>query len=149
MIFGHGTISDTIQNSGTVRAANGTLAMVGGVIDGQSGTVQIDPGATLDLSGASGASDADNLIHNGAGLNLGANNFLVGVDHNNANFGVGNSFNHRANVSGAGQINASPGITQSLAGSVTNGGTATATMSFGYHFSRLKCFLAVVVIVLL
>ena len=51
-IFGHGTINNTILNSGTVRAANGTLAIASGIIDGQSGTIQIDAGATLDLSGA-------------------------------------------------------------------------------------------------
>lgn len=130
VIAGHGTISDTILNSGTVRAAGGTLVMAG-LIDGQSGTVQVDPGATLDLSGTGGASDADFLIHNGAGLNLGANNFSVGKDYNNANFGVGNMFNARANVTGAGQINANPGVTQTLGGNVTNGGTATATMAFG------------------
>jgi hypothetical protein len=129
-IFGHGAISDTILNSGTVRAAGGTLTMAGR-IDGQSGTVQVDGGATLDLSGAGGASDADFLIHNGAGLHLGANIFLVGMDYQNANFGVGNAFNARANVAGAGLINASPGVTQTLAGSVTGGGTATATMAFG------------------
>ena len=129
-IFGHGTISDAILNSGIVRATGGTLTMAG-LIDGQSGTVQIDSAATLDLSGAGGASDADFLIHNGAGLNLGANNFLVGMDYQNANFGVGNAFNPRANVTGAGQVNTSPGVSQTLGGSVTNGGTATATMAFG------------------
>jgi hypothetical protein len=34
-------------------------------------------------------------------------------------------------VSGAGQILAAGGVTQTLGGSVTNGGTATATMAFG------------------
>ena len=130
-IFGHGTINNTILNSGTVRAANGTLVINGGKIDGQSGTIQIDSGATLNLSSASGASDADFLVHNGAGLNLGSNDILVGVDYTNANFGTGNAFNHRANVAGAGLILANPAVTQTLGGSVTDGGTALATMSFG------------------
>jgi hypothetical protein len=130
-IFGHGAINNTILNSGTVRAANGTLAIVGGIIDGQSGTIQVDTGASLDLSSASGSSDADYLIHNGTILNLGSNHVQVAVDYTNANFGVGNSFNHRANVAGAGQINASPAVSQTLGGNVTNGGMATATVSFG------------------
>ena len=130
-IFGHGTIDNTILNQGTVRASGGTLAIVGGVINGPSSTVQIDAGAMLNLSGGSGASDSDLLIHNGAGLNLGTNAFLVGVDYQNSNFGVGNAFNPRANVTGPGAINASPGVSQTLGGDVTGGDTATATMSFG------------------
>ena len=130
-ISGHGTINSTILNSGTVRASSGALAIVGGAIDGNGGTVQVDIGTTLDLSAASGASDADFLIHNGVGLNLGTNNFLVGKDYSNANFGVGNSFNARANITGSGQIDASPGIGQTLSGNVSAGGTATATMNFG------------------
>ena len=60
------------------------------------------------MSAASGASDADYLVHNGANLNLGANNIEVAVDYTNANFGLGNSFNPRANVAGTGQINPMP-----------------------------------------
>ena len=129
-IFGFGTITPRPINSGTIRAVGGTLTLAAG-IQGGSGTVQVDAGATLDLSGAALASSADSLIHNGAGLNLGAQNFSVGVDYQNGNFGTGNAFNARANVSGTGQILASPGVTQTLGGSVTNGGTATATMAFG------------------
>ncbi len=129
-IFGFGTITPRPINSGTIRAVGGTLTLAAG-IQGGSGTVQVDAGATLDLSGAALASSADSLIHNGASLNLGAQNFSVGVDYQNGNFGTGNAFNARANVSGTGQILASPGVTQTLGGSVTNGGTATATMAFG------------------
>jgi hypothetical protein len=113
-----------------VRAANGTLAVSGSVIDGQPGTIQIDAGATLDLSGAAGNSDGDFLIHNGTAtgsLNLGANSLLVGEDYNNANFGVGNAFNHRANVTGAGQILADAAFTISASGNVTGG----TTIDFG------------------
>ena len=53
------------------------------------------------------------------------------MDYNNANFGVGNSFNPRANVSGAGLIDASGNVTQTLTGNVTGGTTASATMAFG------------------
>ena len=130
-IFGHGTINNTILNSGLVRAANGTLAIVGGAIDGQSGTIQVDAGASLDLSGASGDSDGDFLTHNGDNLNLGSNNVLVGMDYTNANFGTGNSFDHRANVTGTGLILADPATTQTLTGDVSDGTTATASIDFG------------------
>ena len=130
-IRGHGTINNTILNSGTVAASNGTLAIVGGIIDGQSGTIQVDAGATLNLAAATGDSDTDSLVHRGAGLALGGNDVLVRVDYVNDNSGVGNAYNARANVTGAGQILASPGVTQSLGGSVTGGSTATATMAFG------------------
>ncbi len=129
-IFGHGTINNTILNSGSVRSANGTLSIVGGVIDDQSGTIQSDAGSTLDLSGALGDSDGDFLVNNGS-LSLGANNVLVAMDYTNANFGIGNSFNHRTNVTGSGLILADPAVTQSLTGDVSGGGTATATMDFG------------------
>ncbi len=130
-IFGHGVITGTVLNHGKVRAAIGTLAMVGGIIDGGSGTIQIDDGATLDLSMASGDSDTDYLVHNGAGLNLGTHNVLVRLDYDNANFGEGNAFNPRANVVGSGQILSDPAFTQTLTGDVTGGATATPSLDMG------------------
>jgi hypothetical protein len=129
-IFGFGTIALRPTNYGTIRAVGGTLTFAAG-IQGGSGTVQIDAGATLDLSGGALDSSADNLIHNGAGLNLGSNDFLVGVDYTNANFGVGNSFDARANITGTGLINASPGIDQTLSGDVVLQGSGQYVMSFG------------------
>jgi hypothetical protein len=134
-IVGHGTLTATILNSGTVRASGGTLVVSGGKIDGQSGTIQINADAALDLSAASGASDGDYLIHNGTNLNLGANNIEVALDYNNASFGVGNSFNPRANVTGSGQINADPSSAQGLsdtpAGGLTFLGADTYRLAFG------------------
>jgi hypothetical protein len=129
-IFGYGTIVPRPTNHGHIRAAGGTLVFADG-IHGGSGTVTIDPDGTLDLSGGSNSSSADDLIHLGGQLVLGANDFLVENDYQNATFGSGNSFNHRANVTGAGQINADPAVTQMLVGNVTDGNTATATMAFG------------------
>ncbi|MBI1370019.1 MAG: choice-of-anchor D domain-containing protein [Planctomycetes bacterium] len=119
-IFGHGVIADIVLNHGTVRAANGTL-VAQGIIDGQSGTIIVDPGASLDLSGTGGDSDTDFLTHNGDDLNLGSHDLLVRKDYNNANFGSGNSFNKRANVSGTGQILASDPFTISTSGDVAFG----------------------------
>jgi len=129
-ISGHGTINNTILNSGTVRSSGGTLAIVGGVIDGQSGTMEINSGSTLDLSGASGASDADFLNHNG-NLALGANNVTINEDYTNANFGVGNSFDARANVSGSGQILASGDVDQQTTGDVAGGVIAFGNVHVG------------------
>jgi hypothetical protein len=130
-IFGYGTIVPRPTNHGHIRAAGGTLAFNDG-IQGGSGTVEVDPAATLDLSGGMSESSADNLtLYNGGSLALGNHNFQVKSDYQNANSGTGNSFNHRAGVTGSGQINADPAVTQSLIGDVTNGNTASATMAFG------------------
>ena len=132
-LFGFGSITPRPTNSGLIRASGGTLAFGNGILGG-SGTVQIDAGSVLNLSGGSSASSADFLIHNGdtgGSLNLGTNNFTANVDYTNASYGVGNSFNPRANVSGAGQIQAFGGTGQSLSGNVTSGGTATPVMTFG------------------
>ena len=104
----------------------GTLTTTGG-IDGQSGTLQSDAGGTLAL-GAN--SDGDFLVNNG-NLALGTSNVTVAKDYTNANFGVGNGFDARTNVSGTGQIVASGNVAQALTGNVTNGTTATPGLAFG------------------
>ncbi|HEY3392865.1 MAG TPA: choice-of-anchor D domain-containing protein, partial [Lacipirellulaceae bacterium] len=124
--FGFGRIDRAIMNAGVVRAAGGTLG-VGGPISGP-GTIQIDPGGSLELAGALADSDADFLFHNGTNLDLGADDILVREDYNNANFGVGNSFNHRANVTGTGQILADAAFTISASGDVSG-----STIDFGNH----------------
>ncbi|MBI2799678.1 MAG: choice-of-anchor D domain-containing protein [Gammaproteobacteria bacterium] len=125
-LFGFGTVTPTVLNSGLVRAAGGTLTVSGG-IDGQSGTIQSDAGGTLVLGATS---DGDFLVNNG-NLNLGIFNVTVVKDYTNANFGVGNGFNARANVTGTGQIVASGNVAQALTGAVTNGTTATPSLAFG------------------
>jgi hypothetical protein len=71
------------------------------------------------------------LTHNGAGLDLGANAITVTSDYTNANFGTGNGFNNRADVTGTGKILASGNVAQALTGAVTGGTTATPTLAFG------------------
>jgi hypothetical protein len=136
-IFGFGTVVPRPTNSGTIRAVGGTLGFANG-IQGGSGTVQIDPGASLVVSGGSMDSSADMLIHNSElvnGLNLGGHNFLVNVDYQNANFGVGNAFNAHANVVGilpGGRINAPSGTSQEIVSSdVTNGDTSDPVLNMG------------------
>ncbi|MGE3847942.1 MAG: beta strand repeat-containing protein, partial [Gammaproteobacteria bacterium] len=125
-IFGFGTVTPTVLNHGLVRAAGGTLSFTGGV-DGQSGTLQSDAGATLALGAAS---DGDFLVNNGS-LDLGAFDVTVAEDYTNANFGSGNAFNARANVSGTGQILAAGDVAQTLTGDVADGATQTASLAFG------------------
>ena len=128
-IMGYGSISLRPTNSGSVRSAGGPLVLADG-IDGGSGTVQTDAGSTLNLSGGTSGSDADFLINNG-NLILGSNDFTVGLDYTNGNFGTGNSFNPRANVTGSGSILAAGTLTQTLSGDVTGGSTASASVAFG------------------
>ncbi|MBK6659928.1 MAG: choice-of-anchor D domain-containing protein [Proteobacteria bacterium] len=125
-IFGFGTVSPVVLNSGTVRASGGTLTASNG-IDGQSGTLQSDAGATLALGADS---DGDFLVNNGS-LSLGTSNVTVAEDYTNANFGEGNAFDARANVSGSGQILASGDVAQALSGQLVDGGTANPGMNFG------------------
>ncbi|MGE3482739.1 MAG: beta strand repeat-containing protein, partial [Gammaproteobacteria bacterium] len=125
-IFGFGTVTPQILNSGIVRANGGNLFVAGGV-DGQSGTLQSDPGATLTLGAAS---DGDFLINGGA-LDTGGFNVTVSQDYTNANFGIGNGFDARANVLGTGQILAAGDVAQRLTGALADGTTATPILAFG------------------
>jgi hypothetical protein len=129
-IFGYGTITPRPSSFGTIRAAfGGTLSFGSGI--GGSGTVQIDSLATINISGGAMDSTTNNLIHNGAAMALGNNDIQVQLDYQNGSFGAGNSFNPRANVTGAGQLNATPGTNQVLLGNVTGGTTPTVTMNLG------------------
>ena len=126
IVSGFGVVAPVVSNSGTVRASGGSLTLSGGVL-GATGTVLVDTAATLELGATSSARD---LTHNGTLLGLGANNIAVFNDYNNANFGVGNSYNRRAGVTGAGQILASGTTQQTLSGAlVTGGNTGSATMT--------------------
>jgi hypothetical protein len=128
-LFGFGNVTPRPTNSGLIRSVGGTLAFAAG-IQGGSGTVQSDAGSTLSVSGGTQASSAD-FLHNNGNLALGSNNFTVGLDYTNANFGVGNGFDPRANVSGAGLILAFGNVAQTLTGNVTGGTTSAALLAFG------------------
>lgn len=129
-IFGFGTVSPVLANSGLVRATGGTLTASAG-IDGQSGTIQIDPDGKL-VIGAN--SDGDFLTHNGNAsdsLDLQTFDITVDEDYTNANFGVGNNFDARTNIIGSGQILASGDVSQTLSGEISDGSSANATVDFG------------------
>jgi hypothetical protein len=130
-LTGFGTVNPVVDtNTGTIIASGGTLAMR--QIIGGSGTVQVNAGGTLDLTGSTGVSSADNLIQNGS-LNLGANNFNVLVDYTNANFGVGNAFSARAGVTGAQIVGVNAAQTLTATGNAANltGGSNAFTLDFG------------------
>ena len=113
---GFGTIGSAIGNSGIVEAAGGTLAT--GTITGTSGIVRSLSGATIDISGGAANSTAGFLANNG-NLTLGARTITVTSDYT-GNFGTGNAFSGRANVSGSGLLNAAS-ATMDLSGVALSG----------------------------
>ncbi|HYP68294.1 MAG TPA: choice-of-anchor D domain-containing protein [Thiobacillaceae bacterium] len=119
-------------NSGLVHASSGTVN-VGPVLQG-AGTLLISGTGQLNLS-SGGVNMTGTLTHNGVNagsLNLGAQNLIVLSDYTNANFGSGNSFDRRANVTGSGQIFAGGEVAQVITGvNVTNGNTTNATLTIG------------------
>ena len=145
--------SSTLNNGGTIRAdvAGGLITIAAntlinnGTLAATAGTLTINPAfngtGTVLTSGAGqinigGPSTAGMLINNGTSataLNLGVNNLTVSADYSNANFGTGNAFNKRSNISGTGLVLSSGSTTaQTVAGAaVTNGGTASPTLTIG------------------
>jgi hypothetical protein len=116
---GSGTVTVDIGNTGTVEANGGTLATQ--AITGAAGTIRTLAGSTLDLSAATAGSTAGALTNNGA-LVLGSHNVTVTTDYANANFGSGNAFDRRANVTGSGDIYG-VSYTVDLSGPAVSGGT--------------------------
>ncbi len=126
---GFGTINPAIANTGLVQANGGTLTAQGGIQG--TGNIAVNPAAALTI-GAN--STAGTLTQNGT-LNLGANNVTVSSDYTNTNFGIGNSFNKLAGVTGTGQIPAAgptPANMEVITGpDVTGGNTTTPTLGLG------------------
>ena len=138
--YGTSTLDTTSQvgsnGFGQINALGGTLTIVKGVNLGSnlslSSSLTSSAGATIDLSSATAASKVGTLNNNGS-LNLGLQNINVEKDYTNANFGIGNSFNNHANVTGTGQILATgTGLALSVSGSgITGGSTATPSLALG------------------
>ena len=123
------------SNSGTVNIDAGTMRFVSGT-QGTTGAFRVASGATFQHDAVS---SVGSLITAGTTA-LSNRNLTVFGDYDNANFGVGNAFNARANVTGTGLINAAgtPATAQVLAGanlpigsSLTGGTTATPTLTIG------------------
>ncbi len=131
--FGNSTLTTApgtqVTGTGAIASSFGTLTITRGVDMGAGSSMTSTPTGTIDLSNATQASRIGTLNNNGA-LNLGAQNIVVTQDHTNVNFGVGNAFDRRANVTGAGQIigeNAAMAVT----GDVTPSGANTVTLNLG------------------
>ena len=131
--FGNSTLTTGVGNrvtgTGSIAASFGTLTIARGVNMGAGSSMTSNAGATIDLSGAALPSQIGTLANNGA-LALGAQNLVVTSDYTNANFGVGNAFDRRANVSGGGQIIGS-NAAQTVTGNVTAAGANTWTLDLG------------------
>ncbi len=126
-VSGFGNVNVRPTNSGAIIADGGTLVLSNGIAaSGGSSSVTINNGAALDMSAGGAASSTATLAHNGADLNLGSKTINVSSDYTNANFGTGNAFDARANVSGSGAINATGNTTQSITGD-----GAGDTLNFG------------------
>ncbi|HNT37983.1 MAG TPA: choice-of-anchor D domain-containing protein [Rubrivivax sp.] len=123
-------LNSAVQNNGTIGANGGFVNANAGF----SGTgTAITTGTGVLKIGA--ASTVGTLINDGSAagaLALGSNNLTVSGDYTSANWGSGNGFNSRANVSGSGQILAGGDAAQVISGAgVTGGNTANATLTLG------------------
>lgn len=130
----------------------------GGVLTvGGTGSINLnDPGARLAVGGTGATTLAAGLTVRGQGnigqaintggnatlvnnavtladggtLNLNTQNLIIRNDHTSAQWGSGNSFNRRADVSGTGQILAGGNTAQAITGSkVSNGASNNATLT--------------------
>ena len=118
------------NNSGTLNLNAGTMRFDSGT-QGPTGTVRVAGGATFQQGAAS---TVGNMITAG-NLVLGGSTLTVHSDYDNANFGVGNTFNRRANVSTTGSGNrliAAGDANQGLTGAgISGGNTAAPTIQIG------------------
>ena len=130
-------ISSVFNNTGRVNANAGIVNFNGATsLQGNTGTLQVGSAGRAVLT--TGNSSVGTLLNNGStsnALDLGDKTITVSTDYDNANFGVGNSFNRRANVATSGTGNrliAGGNTNQALAGAnISGGNTATPTLLLG------------------
>ncbi len=121
-----------VTGSGVINASFGTLTIDNGV-DMQDGTINTlgtspTPGGVR-LASAVADSRIGNLNNNGS-LDLVSRDIVVTKDYTNANFGVGNDFDHRANVAGTGQL-IGDGASQAITGDVIPAGPNVVNLDLG------------------
>ncbi len=118
------------NNSGTLNLNAGTMRFASGT-QGPEGTVNVASGATFQH----GATSTVGRMVTAGNLVLADRALTVFIDYDNANFGTGNAFNRRANVSSTGTGNrliAAGDANQGLSGTgIANGNTATPTILIG------------------
>lgn len=110
--FGALSIADGVNISGTLTT-NGTMPTAGSV----------------DLTGSSSENTVGTLANNGA-IELGAQDLRVLDDYTNDNFGSGNAFNNRANVTGGGQV-IGDNASQAITGDVSPAGANVVDLDLG------------------
>ncbi len=125
-------VRTAFNNTGLIDAKAGAMRFTAGTQG--SGTLQTS-GGVVDLQAAS---TTGRLVHGGNAVNslqLGANTLMITADYDNAGFGVGNTFNRRANVAvtGAGhRLIAAGDANQGLSGvGVSNGSSTTPSLLIG------------------
>ena len=126
-------VRTAFNNTGLTDVQAGRLRFT---TNGTQGTGMLrTSGGILEIQGAS---TTGNLFHNTSSadsLVLGANTITVGSDYDNANFGVGNAFNRRANVSTTGtgaRLLAGGDANQGLSGAgIVNGNTTSPSIVVG------------------
>ncbi len=123
-----------LENTGTVIVGAGTLAATAGITG--NGTVDINANAVLDLSENVHHSEIGQLQHKGANLALGSNDVVVSGDYTNPNFGSGNAFDRRSNVTGTGQILAGGNATLVATGDAAGGTIVFGTVHVGDTVSK-------------
>ena len=126
-------LQGVVLNSGVLNIQKGILSVEDG-LNGVGGTIRIAAGAGLVIPEIITDSSVARLeMASGASLVLDHRDLIVHDDYSNADFGTGNSFNARANITGNGEILAAGGLSQSVTGDVVGGSDPTVTMSFGNH----------------
>ena len=123
------TTNNQINGNGQINVANGTLTIAKGFNLAAGSAASVASGATLSLAGATAASTVGTVTTSG-NIALGSQNLNVTKDYTNTNFGSGNAFNARANVTGTGNI-VGVNANQTITGGVTAAGANTWTLNLG------------------
>ena len=122
--YSGGSITASINNSANVNVSGGAArTLTGDFANNAGGTLTVAAATPLTVSGVL------TQAASGASIVAGAN-ITVGKDYNNLGSGTGNSFDRRANVSGAGQILGN-NAAQTITGNVAAAGTNTWTLNLG------------------
>ena len=129
-----------INNTGTINVNSGTMQFQS--LQG-TGTLQIGAGGVATATASK--TTVGRLVHNGAAagsLDLGSRTITVSNDDDNANFGVGNAFNRRADVVTTGaatpRLLAAGDVNQALSGvAVSNGNKTTPSIVIGKRACRV------------
>lgn len=119
------------ENSGTLNINAGTMRFDSGTL-GPTGTVNVASGATFQH----GAVSTVGRMVTAGNLALAGSTLTVHIDYDNANFGAGNAFNRRANVTSTGaatpRLIAAGDANQGLSGAgIANGNTSAPTILIG------------------